>query len=222
MANNRKGASTTVDADLLDEDGAERTSRREQKRQVLLDTAASLFAEKGYVETTVPEIVRAAGVGHGTFYEYFSSRRDILVAISKQAAEKHLQRPELRGRTLNELIRVQIYWYLFDFIEHLVLYKVWLDASKYDAEIAGMIRKARRTRAKQVAAALKTVELRPGLDPAVAATALNSMIEEFAYRWFVEGEGPGATAADVVAASESLTTMALGALGLDASEDAGA
>ena len=40
------------------------------------------------------------------------------------------------------------------------------------------------------------------------------MLEEFAYRWFVEGDGPGTGAADLVAASETLSTIWLSAIGL--------
>jgi hypothetical protein len=42
------------------------------------------------------------------------------------------------------------------------------------------------------------------------------MLEAFAYRWFVEGDGPGTSAADIVTASETLTTMWLRVLGPDA------
>ncbi len=53
-----------------------------------------------------------------------------------------------------------------------------------------------------------------GIDPDIAATALVAMLEEFAHRWFVEGDGPGTSAADVIAASETLTTIWLAAIGL--------
>jgi AcrR family transcriptional regulator len=42
------------------------TSRGEQTRRALLQAASRLFAENGYHNTSVPDIVRAAGVGHGT------------------------------------------------------------------------------------------------------------------------------------------------------------
>ena len=41
------------------------------------------------------------------------------------------------------------------------------------------------------------------------------MLEEFAHRWFVDGAGPGTSAADVVAASETLTTIWLSSIGVD-------
>ena len=40
------------------------------------------------------------------------------------------------------------------------------------------------------------------------------MLEEFAQRWFVEAEGPGRRAHDVVAASETLAALWLAAIGL--------
>jgi hypothetical protein len=48
----------------------------------------------------------------------------------------------------------------------------------------------------------------------IAAAALTAMLEEFAQRWFVEGDGPGRSAQDVVAASETLAALWLAAVGL--------
>src|SRR5437762_8338251 len=64
-----------------------RTPRGDATRQTILDAALCLFSEKGYHQTTVPDIVTAAGVGHGTFYEYFSNRRDVLIALTAIAAK---------------------------------------------------------------------------------------------------------------------------------------
>ena len=41
------------------------------------------------------------------------------------------------------------------------------------------------------------------------------MLEEFAHRWFVEGDGPGSSDDDLAIASDTLTTMWLAVLGLD-------
>ncbi len=46
---------------------------RERKAQ-LLDHAAELFAERGYAETRVSDIVAAAGVAKGLFYWYFENK----------------------------------------------------------------------------------------------------------------------------------------------------
>lgn len=52
-----------------------------ERRQQLLDAARTLFAERGYHETTVDDITRAADVAKGTFYLYFSEKREIYVEV---------------------------------------------------------------------------------------------------------------------------------------------
>ncbi|MBU0490438.1 MAG: TetR/AcrR family transcriptional regulator [Chloroflexi bacterium] len=59
-----------------------RRQRRFAKRQgEILDVAARIFAEKGYGDTKVTEIAAALDIADGTLYNYFDSKRDILLAI---------------------------------------------------------------------------------------------------------------------------------------------
>jgi AcrR family transcriptional regulator len=173
-----------------------------------------LFAEQGYHATSVPDIVKAAGVGHGTFYEYFGSRHQILLALTEEAIKARGSAPRLASTSLPERIRAEIYWYLTDHVEHLQLWKVWHEASSFDPDVAAARRAERARRVKRVRRGIEAAGAPPGIDPAVAAAALNAMLEEFAYRWFVEGDGPGTSAADLVAASETLSTIWLSAIGL--------
>lgn len=53
----------------------------EARRAQILSGAASVFAEKGYHQATTKEIAKAAGVAEGTIYNYFQSKRDLLVAM---------------------------------------------------------------------------------------------------------------------------------------------
>jgi AcrR family transcriptional regulator len=191
------------------------TSRGEQTRRALLQAASRLFAENGYHNTSVPDIVRAAGVGHGTFYEYFASRRAILVDLTRQVSDVESRLPRLRSQNLADRIRAEIFWYLSDHVEHLELAKVWHDAATIDPEIAETRRRERARRQARVRQGIETAGIRPDIDPEIAAAALTAMLEEFAQRWFVEGEGPGRSAHDVVAASETLAALWLSAIGLD-------
>jgi AcrR family transcriptional regulator len=192
-----------------------RTAKGEETRRLLLDVSARLFAENGYHQTSVPDIVRAAGVGHGTFYEYFESRRAILLALTQQAALAGERRPRLTSRSLPERIRSEIFWYLSDHVEHLELSKVWHEASAFDPDIAELRRRERARRVERVRRGIEAAAVPPGIDPQIAAAALTAMLEEFAHRWFVDGDGPGRSARDIVAASETLTTLWLHAIGLD-------
>lgn len=52
------------------------------RRRELIDTAERLFLEKGYNDTTISDIVKAAEVAQGTFYYYFKTKDEVLDAIA--------------------------------------------------------------------------------------------------------------------------------------------
>jgi AcrR family transcriptional regulator len=47
----------------------------------LLAAARAVFADKGYVETTIPDILDRAGVARGTLYAHFTGKRELLGAL---------------------------------------------------------------------------------------------------------------------------------------------
>lgn len=51
------------------------------RREQLLDAATACFAGQGYSGAKVSDIVQAAGVAQGTFYLYFKSKREVLLAL---------------------------------------------------------------------------------------------------------------------------------------------
>jgi AcrR family transcriptional regulator len=68
------------------------TSRRQRRsaetREKLFRAALDLFANKGFLETTVEDITEAADVGKGTFFNYFPSKDHILLAFGEMQIGK--------------------------------------------------------------------------------------------------------------------------------------
>jgi len=54
------------------------------KREAIIDAALTLFVERGFYGTAVPEIADKAGVGAGTIYRYFDSKEALVNAIYRQ------------------------------------------------------------------------------------------------------------------------------------------
>ncbi|MFD6163417.1 TetR/AcrR family transcriptional regulator [Nocardia sp. NPDC060256] len=52
-----------------------------KRRAELVFSAYELFVDKGYRAVVVADIVARAGVSHGTFYNYFTNKRDVLDAV---------------------------------------------------------------------------------------------------------------------------------------------
>jgi len=68
---------------------SDRRSRRSaQLRERLFHAALTLFAQKGFAETTVEDITNAADVGKGTFFNYFPSKDHILLAFAEMQIGK--------------------------------------------------------------------------------------------------------------------------------------
>jgi len=82
------------------------TGRRERHRteirERLFRAALRLFAERGYLETTVEDITEAADVGKGTFFNYFQTKEHVLatfgaerIAAIERARERATKGPVL-------------------------------------------------------------------------------------------------------------------------------
>ncbi|MCD8324884.1 MAG: TetR/AcrR family transcriptional regulator [Clostridiales bacterium] len=54
-----------------------RKQQAEETRLLVFNTALSLLEERDFEEITIRDIVKAAGVSIGTFYNYFSSKLDV-------------------------------------------------------------------------------------------------------------------------------------------------
>lgn len=58
-----------------------RERQAEATRQLLIAEARSLFAERGYAETSIEEIIQRAGVARGALYHHFSGKDALFRAV---------------------------------------------------------------------------------------------------------------------------------------------
>jgi len=71
------------------------------KKQHIIQTAAAVFAQKGYAGTRMIEIADTAGIGKGTIYEYFRNKEALFFSVFQyivQAPTSHFfASPELNN-----------------------------------------------------------------------------------------------------------------------------
>jgi AcrR family transcriptional regulator len=65
---------------------------QERRRQEVLRAALKCFARRGYHETTMDHIVKAAGLSKGALYQYFRTKEDLFLALCR------IQQADLRTR----------------------------------------------------------------------------------------------------------------------------
>ncbi len=84
------------------------SARRTRTRRRLVDAAVSLLRDRGLSETSVEDIVRAAGVAKGTFYLYFDSKDGVINAVAERLVEDvgHIVEEALAERGRSPVERV--------------------------------------------------------------------------------------------------------------------
>jgi AcrR family transcriptional regulator len=89
-----------------------RERRRTEVRQRLFRTALRLFAERGFMATTVENITEAADVGKGTFFNYFPSKEHLLLEFGKTRQSKMrraLDQASRGDRRIRQILRELFY-----------------------------------------------------------------------------------------------------------------
>lgn len=64
-----------------------RAETTRESRAILLATAAELFIEKGYQQTTFADVAERSGISRGSIPWHFGSKEGLLVAVLEEASE---------------------------------------------------------------------------------------------------------------------------------------
>lgn len=76
--------------------------RRNAMRQRLVESALFVFAEKGVDASVIDDVIRTAGVSRGSFYKYFATTHELMVAASVQLGNELLAAVETRVHEIED------------------------------------------------------------------------------------------------------------------------
>jgi AcrR family transcriptional regulator len=175
--------------------------------------ARVVFAREGYLNAKISDIAAEAGKSVASFYNYYDTKADLLVAL---AEEFHAEATELAvlpyasGLSRQEALREAVagFWRTYakrrgeligvfqaSMLEEEFLDR-WLDIR---AEAIGRI--AREIERAQAAGFC------PGIDPVLTASALSAMLEHFCYIWLGQGGERADVRFDDESAIDTLATI---------------
>ncbi|HUI00376.1 MAG TPA: TetR/AcrR family transcriptional regulator [Nitrososphaerales archaeon] len=60
---------------------------KEEARRTILETAAGVFAQKGFTDATMDDVAKELGVSKGAVYQYFSSKDELFEGLCDAAAK---------------------------------------------------------------------------------------------------------------------------------------
>ncbi len=66
----------------------------EERKKEIVDTAAKIFEDKGYENTSISDIVKSINVAQGTFYYYFKSKEGLIEPVVEFIMNKSLAEVE--------------------------------------------------------------------------------------------------------------------------------
>lgn len=110
-------------------EGGWKTKGKILRRQEIMESALTLFSQKGFHGTTMAEVARKAGVGVGTLYQHFRGKEDLYLSLLEERCGELLE--ILKGlahqggstrEVLDRMLEAQV-----EFIEeHRAFFKLYL------------------------------------------------------------------------------------------------
>lgn len=139
-------------------------ARSKRTFEKLVDAAGKVFADRGFDATQTPDIAAAAEVSVGTFYRYFSDKREAFLEVIR----RHLQIAHasvLSGLTPEKFVgagrRQTIEIALKILVEHISyqpgMQRAFLEMSMRDPKVASLRSKFENEGCKQLAALIAVV-----------------------------------------------------------------
>ena len=117
-----------------------RARKKIKTRQAIIEAAVRLFREQGYRETSIADIMRAADLGVGTFYNYFATKEDMLFyMLGNLVREVHetLARERQQGTTSLRLLAAGA-GVMADFLEqNRYVLPIFLAVAEHGSHMAG-------------------------------------------------------------------------------------
>ncbi len=107
------------------------SEKTDKKRQLILDSAAKVFADKGYKAVTMKDIVEASDISRGGLYLYFSCVEDVFLAVlemKEKTADEEISGEALENASGGEILL----WFLKSQKKEILKKKDSLMLAKYE------------------------------------------------------------------------------------------
>jgi AcrR family transcriptional regulator len=176
--------------------GEPRSAKGRRTRARLLEAAKTVFERDGFLQARITDIAAEAGVSHGSFYHYFTSKEELFREIAEEVEVRLVSMDDVahtgdRPVGAVDRIRAANRSYLSAYKKEAKIMRVIEEVSRYDEEV----RAVRIKRDDYLAARLESAidrlkqdgQADKRIDTRYAATALGGMVARFAEQMFIAG-----------------------------------
>jgi AcrR family transcriptional regulator len=150
----------------------------EERRRLLLDLGAELFARHDYSELSMARIAREAGISKALLYHYFPTKRDFFAATLEQAAAELRERTQPRpGAPPEEALAESLDAFIAWIEERPIAYRRLIDGAASVPEVRAIVDEVRDRTSERI---LDGIGAGPEPAPAVRAAVRG-------WLWFTDG-----------------------------------
>jgi AcrR family transcriptional regulator len=152
----------------------------------LSDAGMRVFAERGYHQSRVDDIVRAARTSHGTFYLYFANKEDLLRALAVDCAQEMDALAEQVGPIDGtaagfEELRAFLERFVTTYRRYGVVIRAWMEDQVSDREVDRLGVQAFTNIAAALGRRMEASAAHGSIEPTAAVAALMGLVERFSY-----------------------------------------
>lgn len=156
---------------------------QQRRRKEIFDASVHLFLEKGFHETSMREVARAANVGKSTLYDYFQSKDEILVSYFEDEIKKITKRAQeimQQNYGVTEKLKKIMFMHLTYLVENKNTFlKLSVEAQRLSIESQAQIQSNRHAYQDMLRAlieeGIRREELRP-INPLLAARSVFNLL----------------------------------------------
>jgi AcrR family transcriptional regulator len=172
-----------------------RTARGARTRAALVTAARTVFERDGYLDARLTDITAEASCSTGSFYTYFTNKKEIFAAVLEEAQEEMLH-PHVRAVAGTEdpvaVIEASNRAYLTAYQRNAKLMRLLEQVATIDADVRELRRRRGAAFAQRNAQSIRDLQERgladPELDPMISAQALSAMVGRMANTVYVLGD----------------------------------
>lgn len=164
-------------------------------RARLIQSARRVFSEQGFLQSKITDITAAAGTANGTFYTYFDSKEQVLMAIADEVVGRFLgtlREGRSTSRDPVEVISHDNHQYVVAYRAHADIMRVIEQAATFNDEMAALRRSIRERFVGRAARSIRAWQAEglcgSDLAPRIMAALLVAMVDNLAYNWLSLGQ----------------------------------
>ena len=208
-----KGPDASTLADVVPVRGEKATPKGRRTDEAFREAARHVFARDGYLNAKISDIAAAADRSVASFYNYYDTKADLLIALAEEFHAEATQMAALpcrSGLTREEALRQAVAGFWRTYAKRRGELIGIFQAAMLEGEFRDRWLKMRAEAITRIAAEIRRAQAEgycPGVDPVLTASALSAMLEHFCYIWLGQGGELGDIAFDDERALDALATI---------------